>query len=62
VKIMLTEQDKQEIRLACIAVDIDGTASPAVIEWMSACAELPADTEVEMPPYPRLRGRQEPAQ
>ena len=54
---MLTEQDKQEIQLACITVDIDGTASLAVVEWMSACGELPADTEVEMPPYPGLKDR-----
>lgn len=56
---MLTEQDKQEIRLACIAGDIDGTASLAILEWMSACSELPADTEAEMPPYPGREGRKE---
>jgi hypothetical protein len=51
--INLTEQDKQEIRLACIAADLDGTSPPAVIQWMAACADLPADTWVKCPPYPR---------
>jgi hypothetical protein len=62
MKIMLTEQDKQEIRLACIMVDIEGTASPAVLEWMSACSELPADTEGPMPPHPSREDREEKAQ
>ena len=60
--INLSEQDKAEIRLACIRVDIDGTASPAVIEWMSACAELPADTWTEMPPHPWRKDREGKAQ
>lgn len=57
----LSEQDKTEIRLACVAADIDGTCSPDVIEWMSACAELPADTWVEMPAHPWRRDREEKA-
>lgn len=55
--IKLSEQDKAEIRLACIAADINGE-SPATIGWMSACAELPADTWVEMPPHPRRKDQE----
>lgn len=49
--INLTEQDKAEIRFASIAADFRGE-NPAVVEWMAACAELPADTWTEMPPPP----------
>jgi hypothetical protein len=50
----LTEQDRFEWQWAAIAAAADG-ADPALVEWVAAIGELPADVDVPCPPAPEYR-------